>query len=432
MRPRTRLQKEVWSLYQSLRPVTQRQMDWGVENAPRHHCLHNPKTHRCVCMECGYQWKSDMPTRCPNCGRMLTVSNHYLKRTFEDHEYFNVVQRKGRFMVIRVFYVFKKVWRNKPQHSFVREVIQHWISDKGEILQISRPLTMGYYYRYCPFALSAEMSIKGKVTDAAWFKHGPTYPVFQKTERLARNGLKSSFHGITPFSVIPLLLTDSHFETLWKTGMFGFASYYAKSPHIVERYWNQILQARRAGYRIDEPPIWFDYLELLRYFGKDIKSPKYIFPENLRAEHDRYAEKKQRKLEEIRRQQEIERRAEEERRNRRKRAVFRKKSRYFGITFGNKDIQVIVLSSIADYRKEGKLQHHCVYTNAYYGKEDSLILSARMKEAPEIPVETIELSLTDGDILQCYGKYNQPTIHHETIMKLVRRNAGRFLNTNPS
>ena len=50
MKPKTLLQKEVWSLHQSLRPVTQKQMDWGVEHAPQHHCLHNPKTHRCVCM----------------------------------------------------------------------------------------------------------------------------------------------------------------------------------------------------------------------------------------------------------------------------------------------------------------------------------------------------------------------------------------------
>ena len=107
--------------------------------------------------------------------------------------------------------------------------------------------------------------------------------------------------------------------------------------------------------------------------------------------------------------------------------MFRKKSKYFGITFGDDDFQVIVLSTLGDYRYEGRVQHHCVDTNAYYGKEGTLILSARKKSAPDIPVETIELSLTDGSIIQCYGKYNQPTQYHESIMNLVSRNAGRFL-----
>ena len=428
MKPRTLLQKEVWSLHQSLRPVTQKQLGWGVENAPRHHCLHNPKTHICVCMECGYRWKSTQPTRCPNCGRRLTVSDQYRKRTFEDHTYFNVIQKKSRFMVIRVFYLLKKVWRNKPSHSFTWEIAQHWIDESGKETLVARSLSMCYYYRNCPFSLGSEMTLKGRVMDNSWVDNGVTYPRFRKTDILTRNGLKTSLHGIPPLKVIRLLLSNNRFETLWKLGMFSFASYYANSPTVLDRYWSQILLSRKTGYRIEEPPIWFDYLELLEYFGKDIKSPKYIFPADYRAEHDRYVEKKRRKLEEIRMQRERERRAEEQRLNRKKRAIFRKKAKYFGITFSNRDMQVIVLSSIKAYKREGDLQRHCVYTNAYYGKEGTLILSARRKSEPDIPVETVEISLTDGSILQCYGKYNQPTQYHETILNLVSRNAGRFIN----
>ena len=88
---------------------------------------------------------------------------------------------------------------------------------------------------------------------------------------------------------------------------------------------------------------------------------------------------------------------------------------------------VKVLSSIEEYRTEGDLQHHCVYTNGYYGKKGSLILSARKLETPDTPLETIEFSLNDGRILQCYGKYNKATEYHQQVLDLVAMNAKRIL-----
>jgi len=87
-----------------------------------------------------------------------------------------------------------------------------------------------------------------------------------------------------------------------------------------------------------------------------------------------------------------------------------------------------VLKSVEEYKKEGDSQHHCVYTNSYYGKEDSLVLSARMIDKPDEPVETVELSLADGSILQCYGKCNRFTPYHNEIVNLVANNAYKFLS----
>jgi hypothetical protein len=108
-------------------------------------------------------------------------------------------------------------------------------------------------------------------------------------------------------------------------------------------------------------------------------------------------------------------------------AILESKSKYFGITFGNDSIFVIVLRTLEDYKHEGDLQKHCVYTNSYYGKKDSLVLSARMRDAPDKPVETVEISLSDGRILQCFGKCNQFTEHHQEILDLVSANSMKFL-----
>ena len=54
------------------------------------------------------------------------------------------------------------------------------------------------------------------------------------------------------------------------------------------------------------------------------------------------------------------------------------KALFFGITFTDGTIEVRVSESAAEYMEEGKVLHHCVFTNEYYIKEQSLILSARI------------------------------------------------------
>ena len=111
-------------------------------------------------------------------------------------------------------------------------------------------------------------------------------------------------------------------------------------------------------------------------------------------------------------------------------AILDSKSKYFDISFSDGRFLVIVLKSLEDYKNEGNFQHHCVYSSKYYGKKDSIILSARFLESPETPVETIELSLKNWQILQCYGKFNKPTEYHEQIMALVNNNSYRFTRIN--
>ena len=62
---------------------------------------------------------------------------------------------------------------------------------------------------------------------------------------------------------------------------------------------------------------------------------------------------------------------------------------------------------------------HCVFTNEYFAKQDSLILSARMDARR---LETIEVSLRNYSVVQSRGKRNVNTEFHERIVKLVESN----------
>ena len=64
--------------------------------------------------------------------------------------------------------------------------------------------------------------------------------------------------------------------------------------------------------------------------------------------------------------------------------------------------------------------HHCVFRNAYYLKENSLILSATIDGRR---IETIELALDTLEVIQSRGVQNKPTDYHERIIDLVKKNA---------
>ncbi len=59
-----------------------------------------------------------------------------------------------------------------------------------------------------------------------------------------------------------------------------------------------------------------------------------------------------------------------------------KKKTFFGLTFSDKNITIAVLENVQDFMKERDTVSHCLFTNEYYTKKDSLILSARIEGYP--------------------------------------------------
>ncbi|KGN71777.1 hypothetical protein JT26_00450 [Porphyromonas sp. COT-108 OH1349] len=99
------------------------------------------------------------------------------------------------------------------------------------------------------------------------------------------------------------------------------------------------------------------------------------------------------------------------------------KAPFFGIAFTDGTIEVRVLESVAEYMEEGKALHHCVFTNEYYLKEQSLILSASIEGKR---IETIEVSLETIKVIQCRGLQNKNTEYHDRIIDLVNANQQVF------
>ena len=127
--------------------------------------------------------------------------------------------------------------------------------------------------------------------------------------------------------------------------------------------------------------------------------------QNLREEHDRYIDKRNRHR--------IEKRiAEQQAKLHESEEAYRQaKAPFFGLSFADEIIHVHVLESVREFFLEGETMHHCVFSNGYYKKDDSLILSATINGKR---IETIEVSISQLQIIQCRGACNTKTKYHDT------------------
>jgi hypothetical protein len=138
-----------------------------------------------------------------------------------------------------------------------------------------------------------------------------------------------------------------------------------------------------------------------------------VCPENLEEVHDKLVERKriiQRRqhIKELRAQLQQAQIGYEE-----------QKKQFFGLEFTRENLSICVMESVNDFLEQGDMLRHCLFTNEYYKKRNSLILSTRFANKP---VETIEVAPPSLEVLQCGGEKNKVSPHHKQILKLLHQN----------
>jgi len=85
-------------------------------------------------------------------------------------------------------------------------------------------------------------------------------------------------------------------------------------------------------------------------------------------------------------------------------------TKYSSLQRDLKDLYIALIpTSPQDLIEEGETLHHCVGRMNYdqkFIREETLIFFIRNKEKPEIPLVTVEYSLSKKKVLQCYGEYD--------------------------
>ena len=422
MKPRTKREKLVVELSSKLPEITEAQIRWGKK-----HCFpHN--AYRCKdemwCSECGKMWvdttgQKDGYIRCPYCGEKLEVK--VSRKTKDDSiRYLTVATTSGDFQVLRHFYMAKYARKDNEPHYFIDEVCQQWITADNKETVIAKAMNMGYR----GWLHTTDMSIKqnGNI----YYSHsydidGYVYPKVKLLPILRRNGLRTSFHGVTPAIMIRALLGESKYaEMLLKTKQYSMLDFYMHRGCLSHPWTINI--CNRNGYIIKDGSMYHDYIELLDYFHLDTHNAYYVCPKNLKKAHDKLLERK-RKIE-------AKIRAEEERKERIERisrmkqdilSFIRRIQPFLGMEIKDEDIVIRPLESVTQFYQEGKAMHHCVYQNGYYKHKDCLILTAQ-KDGKRL--ETVEVNLKTFKIVQSRSVCNGTSDYHDRIVELVNRNMG--------
>lgn len=372
-----------------------------------------------ICTECGHSWKSEHDLAdtlcgctCPHCGMELEALRTR-KSVFSENEYFSIVTTCKQYQVIRFFFVKSRYKAGQAAEYSIYEVVQRWIAPDGTTTTIARLRGMSVLY-YDLWAEYSDMEIRRNGGLRA-YDIAPvcTYPLQRFIPELKRNGFRGDYHNILPYHLFKALLSDSRAETLLKAGQYPMLRHYIRSSFDIGQYWASIKICIRNGYTITDCSTWRDTIDLLCHFGKDTNSPKYVCPSDLKAEHDRLVRKRNMQIEREKLEERIRKAEEHEKAYRKLKGVF------FGIAFTDGTLQVRVLESVAEFAAEGTELHHCVFSNSYFLKKNSLILSATIDGRR---IETIEVSLETLKVVQSRGLHNSNTKYHDRIVSLVSSN----------
>ena len=414
MKPRNKFEKAVLGQSKHLRPITKTQSKWAFRECIDHFAYRLPKG-RTTCMDCGHSWVMDKHREtctCTVCRAKLQVKETF-QRKLQQKRYFTTLTACEGYQVLRMFLLVAEMGKGCKAEHYVLEIGQYWWNAQGRKALVAIQRILGHYVD--TFSFCAPMAIRNDNEAYQYAAYSQTYPKFKVTDILRRNGFKDDFHDIAPTTLISALLSDSRAETLMKAGRTEHLRYFLGNKRTFEELWQSYKIAVRNGYEIVDISLWSDYADTLKRLGKDIHNPKYLCPTDLKGEHDRRHEELLRQREQEKIEQRQQKAIEDEKR-------FKElKSKFFGICFTDGIIQVHVLESVQEHLEEGVSMHHCVFSNAYYLKEDSLILSATIEGKR---IETIEMSLRTLEVVQSRGVCNKNTEYHEQIVNLVNANRG--------
>jgi hypothetical protein len=164
--------------------------------------------------------------------------------------------------------------------------------------------------------------------------------------------------------------------------------------------------------------MWEDMLHALRELGRDIHSPHYILPADLKKEHDRWTHK----LHEKRQREELRRKAEKDKK------YYMAHNQFLDLPNKQGMLMIIPLLTATELVKEGEAMHHCVGT--YGDKLTSLILSVRDTAGKRL--ETVEVNLKDYHIVQSRAVNNGQTKRHAEILAAISALMPEIMRCNQS
>lgn len=417
MKAKTSLEHRLVVLSKKIPAITQKQNELAFARCFPQYAVRSRNT--VFCLECGHSWgicKSEnaQKIQCEKCNGKLQLIDGYSNGKKET-DYYQIITTAKEFQVVRMICITKTMKKNTKSSFFGHEVMRIFIDKNGKSRYFSKNV-MGMSQYYDQWIISSDLSLKPNV-ETIRFYLSPSYilPNKKVIPILKRNGFQGKFYDIAPQLLLRSILSDSISETLLKSGQSNLLHYHIRNTVLKQDsiHWSALKICIRNNYKITDAKLWIDYVDLLEYFWKDIRNTKYVCPADLEKAHNKLMRKKM--------DEELAKTFEEKKAqiDKNQQHYIKAKKQFFGLVFSEKNISINVLETVKEFLEEGYIHNHCVFTNEYYKKKNSLILSAKVDG---VPTETIQLSLQNLEILQSRGKGNKASKYNKQIIDLVNKN----------
>ena len=158
---------------------------------------------------------------------------------------------------------------------------------------------------------------------------------------------------------------------------------------------------------------YYDYIKACKHLGLDLTQEKNLLPHDFKRWHDI-------RTDEYATQKALE---DEEKRKELYEKFAKIARKYIPLEHAKKSSFIcIIAKSPAELIREGEILHHCVGRMNYdqkFVREESLIFFVRNKNNPDVPLVTLEYSIKNKIILQCYGDHD--TKPNESILHYVNK-----------
>jgi len=265
MKPRTKLQKEVFELstlnrkYDVLKPEQEK---WAFK-----HCLEHKgfaTKSRVICMDCGETFSPDLIYRkratCPHCETKLKIE-YTRKSTDFQWEYFAVAEVHLNYQVIRNFKLTAHYKQGQKAKRYCHEILQYWINDYEKVTMVGHNHnTTGYCDSWgSDWAIRVNRR-SGYYYNGAKYKIYPYkfHPDSKFKDEYRKFGIDYRLDGLYFLDAIKVVPQYSIAETLLKAKQYSLLFQCRDYIGKVNQYWASIRICLRNKYKVKEPDVWFD------------------------------------------------------------------------------------------------------------------------------------------------------------------------------
>ncbi len=269
MKPKTKEQKRVMELFNTLPPISEKASDWLQKQR------FSTEGKRCKgeiwCQNCGGTFASDAKDKveCPHCGTQLKLKASRAQHCSNKYYYTIVTTHKG-YQVCRHFSVYRTLKKGKEPNLYIDEVVQNWINDKGKETIVAR-ITVTHNLYADLWDLSKPMEIRHNNSlyyhsDKYYINSKFIYPYQSVLPIFRRNGYTAVAANATCVAVNKLLLqvmSDYRAETLIKNKQYALLRSLCNHGGMSESEYTAAKIAIRNRYIIRDAQMYRDYIRML-------------------------------------------------------------------------------------------------------------------------------------------------------------------------